>query len=315
MTKRVVAIIAAVLVVAVTICSFVKVDVEEKVVIRASMLNTFRELSSPAEWQKWHPAFASACAGGGCGVIQDNALKIFTLKASGYSLRVKNEGASFIITDTVNGKSRTYCYNAIPSLQDDSTTILVVRPKTILQAVFHLSANGNENVAIDSLKSYIETPAKYYGFNIEVHPVIDTIVVTTKKTVPAKAKYAEIQDLYNKMNGFIAANHLTITQPCIMHYYKMGNDSLKVEAGIPVNKTAQPRDGITFMKMPANAHMLVGYYKGSFAGRTALYAAMNKYVQDHFLRLVAATYEKYLNNRLPNNDSSQVEIALHFPIY
>ncbi|HWB24121.1 MAG TPA: hypothetical protein VG738_01520 [Chitinophagaceae bacterium] len=313
MNKRIAVIIAAVLVIAVTVCYFVNIDTEERVSVHASLLNTVHELATPTEWQKWHPVLHGHPTNDGS-ITVDSAAKSFTLRAGVRKVKVINHGLTFIVADTANSHSSLYSYNALPTLLDDSTIILIVRQKKLLQALLPFLSNDRDEVtAVDSLKSFMETPAKFYGFDIERRNVVDTNVAMTTRTVNPANRFTAIDDMQKKLETYITVNHLAVMQPPIVHYQPLSKDSLEIMMAIPVNRTAAPQNSIVSKRMP-DGFMLVGYYKGNFEGRKALYKAMDRFVRDRGLHIIAINYEKYIDNTLPKNDSSAVELEVYYPI-
>jgi effector-binding domain-containing protein len=94
-----------------------------------------------------------------------------------------------------------------------------------------------------------------------------------------------------------------------------GKDSLRMMIGLPVNKPAVSAQNVIFMQLPAHGRMLVGYYTGKYGGRDKLYLAMKTYLTDHHLASPEDPYEKYLDDKIPANDSSLVHLQVNFPIY
>jgi effector-binding domain-containing protein len=66
--------------------------------------------------------------------------------------------------------------------------------------------------------------------------------------------------------------------------------------------------------MPSHGKMLIGYYQGDYAGLKKLYVAMDNYVFDKHLHIIASPYEKYFTNPQSAQDSMHMKIELHYPI-
>lgn len=316
MRKRI-ALITCTLLLAVLIAGyFIIIPVEKSVVIHAPMFNTTAELRKPAEWIKWHPTLTAACIDSNiCSTVFDSSTNAFGIKSPQATINVSNRGPIFNVTETGDNNS-SYVYTIIPSIKDDSTSILIEAKQSLLQALFTgFSSKCYAAAAIDSLKSFMETPAKYYGFNIQLKPVLDSDVVTTTRKVIAANQFAALHDMLTDVTNYIIANHLTKTAPIMVHYQQKNNDSLDLMMGIPVNKSSAPAGNVSCMRLTPNGRMVTTYYKGSFSGRAAVYKAHQRYISDHFLRPAAVGFEKYLNNSMPVNDSSQVEILLCSPVF
>jgi len=315
MKKRIALITVSLLLVALIAACFIPVTAEKRVIIRASMLNTTRELSKPAEWLKWQPALTAACAGNtGCSTVFDSAENSFSIKAPQSNILVTSRGPIFTITETGNNPAN-YVYTVIPSIEDDSTSVLIETKQNLLQSLFtSFSSKPYPAKAIDSLKSFMETPERYYGFKIEMHAIIDSNVVAITQKTSVANRVATLHSMQAAINNYISANQLIKLPVTMVHYQQSNNDSLEMMMGVPVNKTAKPAGNVSCMQLTPKGRMVMAYYKGSFAGRADVYKAVQRYMSDRQLRPVAASFERYTTNAIPENDSSQIEMVLCSPV-
>jgi effector-binding domain-containing protein len=67
--------------------------------------------------------------------------------------------------------------------------------------------------------------------------------------------------------------------------------------------------------MPSHGKLLVGFYEGSYTGLKKLYTAMNRYIVDKQLEIIAAPYERFLTNPVSSYDSLHMKIELCYPIF
>lgn len=316
MKKRTIVIVVVLLALALTITYFVSTTSQREVLVLSSIVNTVNVLNSPAGWKKWNPALKEACDKnpGACAINHDSTKNIFTIHAGQDSVIVEAQGASFNISQTKSNRQEAYNYTILSSIRDDSTKIIITENRSLLLS-FLSQPPGNTMAYQDalSLKKFIETPSAFYGFPLEITGVVDTNVVIIRRIVPAAERAATLADMYKSINSFIGNNHLKIMQPGIVHYELKGKDSIDIMAGIAVDRIAPAKNNISCIQLP-KGRLLVGYYKGSFEGRKQLYQAMNNYVRDKFLRKIATSFEKYLDNKLPENDSSQVELKVYYPV-
>jgi effector-binding domain-containing protein len=67
--------------------------------------------------------------------------------------------------------------------------------------------------------------------------------------------------------------------------------------------------------MPSKGKMLTGYYEGVYPGLRKLYEAMDRYVTDKRLKLIAVPYERYLTDPRSAADSLHMKIELCYPVF
>jgi len=329
MKKRIITAIAILLVLALAALYFIPSVDQRQVLVLSPIIRAARELNSPVEWERWNPALKKDCLEnpGGCAVKNSPEQNTFTVQVPHCSISVVARGAMFDITRTGNNNAATYNYTLVPSLHDDSTKLIVTAKASLLSSLFSSLSSSVALQDADSLKKFIETPSDYYGFQLQmVSSVVDTCVVVTHKRVLAANRATETKILYNSIDSFISANHLIITQPNIAHYQPAAKDSVDITVGKPVDKPSapvgflktmllgSPQNNFAFMQMPAHGKMLVGYYKGRFGDRMKLYRAMDRFMSDKLQKIIALPYEKYLNNTVPENDSTVVEIKVYYPV-
>jgi hypothetical protein len=315
--KKVFVIIATILVLILVIAHFIPSYSQKEILVISPIMHPAQELNSPAEWQRWNPVVKKYCLKNpsACPLNNNRIQTSFVIQAGQNSFAVVARGVSYDITETNNGAAKLYNYTLVPSIHNDST-MLVVTVKTNMLSSFLSFGKKDAFVYADSLKSFIETPSAYYGFPIQLSPVIDSNVITTHKVVLNKNPAGELKFLYKSLDSFIEVNHLKTVQPHIAHFQPKGNDSVDVMVGVPVDRMPvndNARNGISFMKMPVQGHIVIGYYKGKYKDRIYLYRSMDRYFNDKLLKPAAVNYEKYLNNNIPENDSSMVEINLCAP--
>jgi len=320
MKKRIFAATTILLMLVLATLYFIPSYNQKELLVRSPIIHAARELSSPAEWERWNPALRKDCLENpsACAVNNTAVKNTFSIKAPHCGISVTLRGAMFDITQTGGDGPASYNYTLIPSLHDDSTGLVVTEKRSLLVSLFSsLSVNSVAWRDADSLKKFIETPSDYYGFPLQMSPVIDTLVITTHKRIAAANSIAELKGLYRVINHTIEAGHLTKTYPYIANYRPVGHDSIELTAAIPVDKKipkgALPTN-MSFMEMPPQGRMVVGYFKGKYGDRIKLYKAMDNFISDKLLKKISVPYEEYLNDTVPENDSTIVEIKICAPV-
>lgn len=308
-----------ILITAVIITCLIPVKEEVSISIAAPVISVSQQLNNAANWKKWNAglkvAFKNDSAN--CVVITDYQQHRFTIKTANQSIEVKSHSSSnFEVTIGKGGNSGLYKVSLTAGKDVKSATVFTEKKTSLFSSIF-LPAHSKtvtENF-IHSLKVFMETDSLFYGFNISVEPVIDTNVVIYKKQVSNAVKFSVLPQLYKNLQNYIAFNNLKILQPPMMLFTYLPNDSVSVVAMLAVNKPAAAKnDSIRCLQMPVKGRMLVGKFKGKYKDRIQLQTAMQQYCLDKNIISIVSSYDKFTNNRVPENEETIVEMEIHFPI-
>ncbi len=165
---------------------------------------------------------------------------------------------------------------------------------------------------ITELKAYLEDNHRFYGFPIELKAAADTLFVTKKLDLPAAALFINLPVMQRELELYAQQNNCRILAKNIS-FSPLDHDSLSVMVGLNIDKVIAGDYIYNFRQLPSSAMLATGHYRGSFRDRTALYQAMEKYLQDHQLAKRALPYETY-SSPFPVSDSSTIEMALSYPV-
>ncbi|MDR0793174.1 MAG: hypothetical protein LBE82_07680 [Chitinophagaceae bacterium] len=292
------------------ISGFVHVSVQKYYPVHKYFFNAANNFYDPAIWNKWYR-----------GNIENSTLAkdgSFIIKTQDRTIEVKNSGGyDFAITENKGNQKKYYYCVFQPSARNDSCGVYVRYEKTLLNALFpFLSSSADFDKQIPQFKNYMEDDFLYYGYHINIGQVEDTAVLFILKKVPVNNYLQALNAFYAKLDSFVRANNRKILQPPIVHFAEFAKDSIGLMIGVAVDNNNVPEDSVVHKAdMPPKGRMLIGLYKGKFAERTLLYKAMQNYINDYKLKQVASEFEKYMDNKLPVNDSSEINIKLYFPVY
>ncbi|HUB61662.1 MAG TPA: GyrI-like domain-containing protein [Puia sp.] len=267
----------------------IPVSLTSRLTIDASFNNTLAQVVHPGNWKNWYPAGIDYHA-------------------------EQRTPLSWQVETTTGSRPATFSFALLPTRFPDQVEIVVGSKTRLLYRLLPFDHHPSPGItAITALKSYLEDPNAFYGFPIAIQQVTDTVYLTIRSVLKKKDLFEKLPGLFSQLGQFIRDKDLRIVNDRSVSFEPARQDSLSVMAGIPVNRTVTGEGRIVCMQMP-KGRMLVGRYRGSFAGRQALYKSMQRYRADHHLSLVADPYEQYTDNRLPVNDSSIISIELYFPI-
>ncbi len=165
---------------------------------------------------------------------------------------------------------------------------------------------------ITELKSYLEDNRRFYGFPIEIKAAADTLFVTKKLDLPAKELFTTLPAMQKALEGYARQNSVRVLAKNIS-FLSLDHDSLTVMVGLNIDKVLDGDNTYNFRELPSGLGLAIGHYEGTFHDRTALYAAMEKYIVDHRLAKRGLPYETY-RSPFPVSDTSAIEIDLSYPV-
>jgi hypothetical protein len=304
---------------AVIITFLIPVYEEDSISIAAPVISVSQQLNNAVNWKKWNADLKVAFKNDSANYMVNNDYQQhrFTIQTANQSILVKSHSSSnFEVTIGKRGNSGLYNISLTAGRDVNSATVFMEKKTSLFSKIF-LSAHSKfvkENF-IHSLKAFMETDSLYYGFSINIEPVIDTNVVIIKKQASNAVKFSVLPQLYKSLQNYIAVNNLKILQPPMMLFTYLPNDSVSVVAMLAVNKPAAAKnDSIRCLQMPVKGRMLVGKFKGKYKDRIQLQTAMQQYCLDKNIISIVSSYDKFIDNRVPKNEETIVEMEIHFPI-
>ncbi len=296
----------------------IEFGIKKQISIKASIIDVAKQITDLRNWPHWNTTLKK----------QDTSLFQFSnstnnvnsfLRFNNREYRIIQQNAVFVVVRENNEKEKPVYHSlyAFPDSFGRSTNILWIKnvsPFTWLKE--KIKPSGKVEADLNSLKNFMEDPQQFYGFNIHVGPVVDSLVITKSATSLKTNVPRTISGLYKNIFEYAKENNIYVPEnfPRMANFYPINKDSVKIMAGISVNKKAPNKNGITFLEMPSHGKMLIGEYEGDYAGLKKLYAAMNKYFTDKRLQLIAAPYEKYLTDPQSAQDSLHMKIEIYYPI-
>src|SRR5579862_3661835 len=320
MKRRILLIFSLLVLVAFCIFLFAPITlrIEKQIIITAPLINVANEITDLKNWLHWHV---------GLKIKDTSSFKMSEKTNAGNAwLRTGNEeydvvnenAADIIVKEKKAGKEIYHSIFVFPDSSIKTTRVLWVKnmtPINWLEEKLNSSGNIEENLA--SLKSYLEDVKQYYGFDIQTEKIKDSLVIAKIKVTPRTNRLKMLADLYKEIIAYAYKNNLGITDTTVrmVNFYDINKDTVKIMAAIPVYKKAPLTNDLYYFEMPSHGKLLVGSYVGDYAGFKKLYTAMDRYVLDKRLELVAAPYERFLTNPVSAYDSLHMKIELCYPIF
>ncbi len=310
--------VAIVICFAILISAFIPYTQTYQTNINASFLDVVNEINHPNNWKNWYIPFKKSFEHDSTKYkITRNIIENkFSISNDGKITEVNLFGPTLLVINFSNDAYTTVVLKVRLSKSDTST--LIQKTKTTLLNYCWLSlTNKKYNYYFaQNFKNYFETPLLYYGFKIVKTGVVDTDFVTTNKATSKQNTYTTADSLQKVLIMYAKKNDLKYRDfPFLIINKKSADSVIVTNMLIITDKKVKYNTEVNYLPMPKQGNMLIGYFKGEYRKRGLLYNSMDKYIARNGLTRVVNTFEKFLDYKLPKNDSSKVDLALYYPIY
>jgi effector-binding domain-containing protein len=310
--------IASVLIIVVILSIVFALPVTQKTTIHitASFDNAVPQIIKLSNWKNWYPSLKEAfnSSPDRYRLSEDSSHKIYTIDISGkkYIIRVITP-MSYQVSEENSHWVDIYAFAFFPGDSLGGIKIDVENRSPLLFVLFGKNKSGEH--AINGLKYYLEDPKSFYGFNIQMSKIRDSVIASSVFKIRKTDIFPKINYSYQNLLQYVRDHHLAKTDHVSISYIPISEDSIQLTIGIPVNKEGPAEKEITCLALPARGNVVVGNYEGNFYDRKNIYRAMSKYLSDHALSVPAESFERYLNDSIPSSDSSFIKIELNYPVF
>ena len=314
MKKRV----AAFLIILVILIIFFSFPISKKtsISIVASFDNTMPQITNVYNWKNWYPSMKESFKNSPAGysIIKDSSQKIYTINTPDKKyIILAITPMAYQVSEVSGNWENIFAFSVFSGDTLGRMKIIIEKKSPLLLAILGKDKTGD--VAINGLKMYLEDPKEFYGFNIGMSTIRDSVIASCVSKIRNRDVFLKIQEVYQNLSRYIQTNNLIKSGHISISYNPISDDSLQITVGIPVNKPAPSDKEINCLLLPAKGNVLVGNYEGKFSERKNIYHAMSKYLTDHTLSIPAESFERYLNDSIPSSDSSMIRIELNYPVY
>lgn len=290
---------------------FIPISEQKTIRIKAPYFNVYQRLSKGLYWKDLNKEIDNSQE-----ITTNQQVDGFEIKANNYFYKVKIKGYNFSVNISKGNQSTAFNYLLVPQKSTDSTFILNIKKTNLIAFIIaKIGLRSDLPNNIDDFKAYMETPKRYYGFEITKRKVTDTCILVLKRLVLTKNKFLEAKKSYEIIKKYISKENLLQTQPLMAQFINKQNDSSEINIGIPINKETNPKNQIRFLRMPKTGNLYTLYFKGKFKDREKAYSAIQSFYNDQNLAMPILPFEIYLENKLPNSDDEEVKIELKCSTY
>ncbi|HVM87257.1 MAG TPA: hypothetical protein VMT76_03650 [Puia sp.] len=294
----------------------IRISSQQQISVNLPITEVSPEIIDLRNWVKWFPDLAKADSSDINYSHNDS-----TLRFGGLTLNKNKSNPAYIeLTKNINKTITDYSIQLLPDSFGFGTQINWSAQTDLLSWLKSKFSGRNIrselNNNVNAFRLFAENPKLFFGFNIQVTPVEDTLVMTDYATCKKSEMITTLKSLYRKLEKLAGKNNAYIDSPGkrLAAFALKGRDSIIVMAGFPVQKKLSSHQGIFYLEMPSRGKMLVGDYVGPYQGIHELYKSMDRYVRIRSLSKIATPFEKYLTSPITASDSLHMKIKLFYPI-
>jgi effector-binding domain-containing protein len=299
------------------VACFLPFTEQKTIIIKASFYNVYQQLAKPWNWKKWRKDLHQIQVADSIKISEKKTRDGFKVSYNDLEIDVNPvDGYYFKVSEINKNKTFEYSYTVVPEKQQDETIIILKQKTSILRHILNkINGESFSQTHITDFKHFMESVSLYYGYDIIKSKVIDTEIVVLRKTVLAKNEFKEASKSISILKDYINSKGLKQTQPFIAQFFNKYNDSIQLNVGIPVNRKTLTKKPIDFMEMPNSGNIYTIKFHGKFMDRSKVYSAAQQYFNDKHISIPILPFETYLDNKVPENDTDQVNIQINFPTF
>lgn len=294
------------------------IPVEEKkeVVLQNRIEHVDRLIRSPRDWRKWYAPIRDACEKDeqSCSILGNDSSRGFRLHIPDRQIKVQlQQGLQYSI-EIASAGNTAFVMAMSPGASMNETRLLYAYSNRLLwKALPFLSKPHDANLLMQDLKTFVESPLSFYGYNIQTEPPQGVGLLTRQSIVAKSDLFAHVKRALQQLKDYAAFNNVKESLHSNVSFIPARGDSVEIIAGIAVNRQVVGNDSIRYMKVPAGQQLLVADFNGVYAEKKLLYSAMSRYMTDHNITGRAGFYERFAAGTFPDSDSAVVKMQLCFP--
>src|ERR1017187_1049662 len=175
MKKRVVAFL--IILVILIIFFFFPVLKKSSISLNASFDNTMPQITHVENWKNWYPSMKESYKNNPAGYhfTEDPTQKIFTVSIPGKKFIIHAiTPMAYQVREVSGNWEDIYAFTVFPGDTLGRMKINIEKKSPMLLAIF--GKNKTDEVAINGLKMYLEDPKEFYGFNIGMSTIRDSVI-------------------------------------------------------------------------------------------------------------------------------------------
>ena len=280
-----------------------KIRIEKTMTVSAALPAVSRVLTTNSSWSKWWPGET-----------------VFTYKGENYSL--KGNAFNVIDVNVYSGSDTIKTRLELVFLNNDSTTIIWTADKPSSNNPFKRFSAYREGKRIEKnigellsqFKGFIDKPENIYGFYIHKTNVVDSVLVSTRRSFYHRPDVKEIDSMIQSLKKYIADNNAKEKNSPMLNVMKLDSNVYEAMTAIPIDRSLPDTKEFAAKFLLKGGFILEGEVKNGPYTIDAAMEQLEVYRADHQYTAPAIPYQLLVTDRLKETDTSKWITKLYYPI-
>lgn len=290
---------------------FFQTEFKETIHLPFPILTVTEQFKNPSNLQKWFSPFENSVS-----VTLDSSAK--KISTGEYQLQIKDQSLYSSLLISSNKKNeKQFIFSALPDTVKNSITSLSVTYKSSYFKKWFGQDELTKNVlsSFNNFREYIEDSKRVYGYEIRPVKVVDTLFLFERRTVQQADKRMAMKSVFENLIAFADKNNLGYTGNRIFYSLKTGdNITLFASIGITREIAIPENAAVEVKRMPFEKKLLEATYQGTFGDSYKVFAALEKFINDHYLATMGIPYQKFISDGYDFADDQVVQMKVYYPI-
>lgn len=241
------------------------------------------------------------------------------ISAEGYNTEISNitMHSSLLKVNYKNNK-KIFALSTVTDSSELGTSIITLTyHSSLFNKWFNKSVvEKNAERSLDNLKDYMTDTRRFYGFEIQIVPVEDTIFLFSRTTVPLTQRREATRKIFEKLINYAEKNSAGYNGSRL-YYTLPSNTDITIFASIGVSNIIEvPEDSdIQFKRMPFNKNLVATTYQGAFSKSEKAFRALESFITDHSMTSMAIPFQKFLSDGYDFADDQVVQLKVYYPVF
>lgn len=293
---------------------FYPVRITRSVKVPYTMFKAGEQLTNARNLVRWYEPFLPADTSG---IVKSNDKQL--VRSGDYSAEINNTTMySTLLTAGYKNSKKEFALNAFTdtTASSSSTVTLVYYTNLFHQWFSKPVLEKNAEKSLENLREYMTDTRRFYGFEIQMVPVEDTVFLFSRVTVPLAERKEATKKLFEKL--IAAAEKWNAAYNGTRIYYSQKTDTditLFASIGITNLVDIPANSDIELKRMPFRKNLLVANYQGAFGQSNKAIRALEAFITDHSLTNVAIPFQKFMSDGYEFDDDQVVQLKIYYPVF
>ena len=281
-----------------------KIKIDTSISLKAALPGVSRSLVNDSNWTKWWPGKTPFIYNDQTYTILGNIFNVFDIEVQRGKDTIRSRMELIFITAdamTINWNAEQQTSNnpfqRFADYRNATTT------KKNMQAI------------LNSMKVFLEKTENIYGFTVVNTKVMDSVLVTTRRSFDQKPSLQDIDSMIRSLKKYIAQNNALEKNSPMLNVIKTDDSHYKVMTAIPVDRELPNTNEFVSKFLLKGGNVLEAEIHG---GPTTIEKSLKEfenYRSDYKHDSPAIPYQLLITDRIKEADTTKWVTKLYYPVY